>query len=258
MTLFWRIWQAIILVDLSVLALFVWLALLQFAGIKADLVGERLLVLAEQTAAPFKAAGRIGLPLANVRNANALLERARQTDDTIQAIHVFDETGRILHSTDSAHPESISPGALKARRVSAGESWYRETSEGFLSSIDIPVLGRKAPSGIVIVYPATGSNIQVRAMGAELSLAAVAVLFVSSVLSTLLLGLVLRQQVRHFDDTEHTISDFERSSWRTAAGESVKTVANGYEPATFGQLLQAAEERYLSVCKSIENVGEKP
>jgi len=42
MALFWRIWTAVILVNLTVLSLFVGLATLQFDSINSGLVGERL------------------------------------------------------------------------------------------------------------------------------------------------------------------------------------------------------------------------
>src|SRR3546814_18120582 len=80
MALFWRIWAAVTLVNLAVLTIFVGLATLQFGNINSDLVGERLVVLADLTAAPFEAAAKIGLPLSTVRNADALLARARSEE----------------------------------------------------------------------------------------------------------------------------------------------------------------------------------
>jgi hypothetical protein len=137
MALFWRIWATVTLVNLAVLTIFVALATLQFGNINSGLVGERLVVLAERTAAPFKAAARIGLSLSTVRNADALLERARQTDDAILAIHVFDVAGRIVHSTVTPAPTAIPAGALFARTAADGAPWHREIADGFLSSIDI-------------------------------------------------------------------------------------------------------------------------
>src|SRR3546814_9884983 len=65
MALFWRIWAAVTLVNLAVLTIFVGLATLQFGNINSYLVGERLVVLADLTAAPFAAAAKIGLPLSD-------------------------------------------------------------------------------------------------------------------------------------------------------------------------------------------------
>ena len=83
MALFWRIWAAVSLVNVLVLSVFLGLAALQFASINFTLVGERLVVLANRTAAPFAASVRLGLPISGVRNVPALLERARQTDEDI-------------------------------------------------------------------------------------------------------------------------------------------------------------------------------
>lgn len=123
MALFWRIGAAVTLVNLAVLTLFVGLATLQFDSINSGLVGERLVVLAGRTAAPFQAAARIGLPLSTVRNADALLERARQTDDAIMAIHVFDAEGRIVHCTDAAPPAAIPALVAAARYAAGGTAW---------------------------------------------------------------------------------------------------------------------------------------
>ena len=49
------------------------------------------------------------------RGADGLLERARQTDDAILAIHVFAPDGRILRSTDRSHPATIPAAALAVR-----------------------------------------------------------------------------------------------------------------------------------------------
>src|SRR3546814_16318283 len=111
------------------------------------------------------------LPISTVRKADALLERARQTDGAILAIHVFDAAGRIVHSTAEPAPAAISAETLAVRRASEGVAWHRETSEGFLSSIDIASRTGQSAGGILIVYPKAGSLIQVRAMAAELTLA---------------------------------------------------------------------------------------
>src|SRR3546814_5264728 len=70
------------------------------------------------------------LPLSTVRNADALLERARQTDGAILAIHVFDAAGRIVHSTAEPAPAAISAETLAVRRASEGVARSEEhTSE---------------------------------------------------------------------------------------------------------------------------------
>src|SRR3546814_11426479 len=120
MALCWRIWAAVTLVNLAVLTIFVGLATLQFGNINSDLVGERLVVLADLTAAPFEAAAKIGLPPSTVRNADALLERPRQTDGAILAIHVFDADGRIVHPTADPATAALPAEQLAVRLASGG------------------------------------------------------------------------------------------------------------------------------------------
>ncbi|HEY9538025.1 MAG TPA: hypothetical protein VIS03_10590 [Kiloniellaceae bacterium] len=250
MALFWRIWAAVTLVNLAVLTIFVGLATLQFGNINSDLVGERLVVLADLTAAPFEAAAKIGLPLSTVRNADALLERARQTDGAILAIHVFDAAGRIVHSTAEPAPAAISAETLAVRRASEGVAWHRETSEGFLSSIDIASRTGQSAGGILIVYPKAGSLIQVRAMAAELTLAAIAVLLISAAFSALLLRLGLQRQIKLFETFDAAIVDFERDTWRGAAGRPV-VPAEDDDGGDLHGLLATSERRYISAGRSL-------
>ncbi len=253
MALFWRIWAAVTLVNFAVLAIFVTLATLQFGNINSGLVGERLLVLAERTAAPFKAAAKIGLPLSSVRNADALLERARQTDDAIQAVHVFDAGGQIVQSTAAAPPFSIPAEAFHARASAEGAPWHRETAEGFLSSIDILAPDGTPAGGILIVYPGGGSLTRILAMGAELALAALTVLLISSGLSALLLRLGLRRPIRQFREIDEAIVGFERAAWRSAAGQPAadEAAAETAQASELRGLLQAAEARYRAVGRAL-------
>jgi len=260
MALFWRIWAAVIFVNLTVLTLFVGLATLQFDSINSFLVGERLSVLAGRTAAPFQAAAKIGLPLSTVRNADALLERARQTDDAILAIHVFDEAGQIVHSTDPAAQAMIPPQALTARHAAAGAPWHHETEAGFFSSIDIPARAQNASSttagGILIVYPGGGNVTQIRAMGAELSLAAIAVALAAAGLSALLLRLGLGRQIRTFEAIDGAIADFERNAWRSAASATITPSQSDGETGELRQLLGAAESRYRTTGHALTTTSE--
>jgi hypothetical protein len=257
MALFWRIWTAVIFVNLAVLTLLVGLATLQFDAINSGLVGERLAVLAGRTAAPFQAAAKIGLPLSGVRNADALLERARQTDDAILAIHVFDQAGRIVHSTAAPAPNEIPPEALATRATADGAPWHRETADGFLSSIDIPARGGLSAGGIMIVYPGGGNVTQIRAMGAELGLAAIAVVLVAAALSALLLRLGLRRQIRTFEVIDGAIADFERGSWRSAAAGPAAPVPAEDGTGELRQLLDAAEARYRATGQALAAAREE-
>ena len=253
MALFWRVWAAVVLVNLMVLTLFVGLAALQFDSINGTLVGERLTVLAGRTAAPFKAAANIGLPLSTVRNAQALLERARQTDDAITAIHVFDPAGRVIHSTAQPVPATIPGEALTARARSGGAPWHLETGAGFFSSIDIQAVDGSSAGGILIAYPGGGNVTRVRAMAAELAISALAVLAVASVLGMAALRFGLRRPIRTFEAIEGAIADFERRAWRSAAGAHDPHAPHPDDgTGELRDLMEAAEERYRDLGTRLE------
>ena len=257
MALFWRIWAAVTIINLAVLTVFVGLATLRFGSINSGLAGERLLVLAERTAAPFESAARIGLPLSTVRNATALIEQARQTDDAILAIHVFDATGQVVHSTASPAPAAVPPVAATARADSNGAPWHRETADGLLSSIDIAARGGGSAGGILISYSSGDIATRIWAMAAELALDALVVLFATTALSGLVLYAVMRRQIRNFEDIERTISGFERRSWRAEAGGLPiveKEGGRGPAPEDLQALLEAAENRYQAVGRAIAGI----
>lgn len=249
MALFWRIWLAVSFVNLLVLTIFVGLATLQFGNINSDLVGERLAVLAERTAGPFKAAAKIGLPLSTVRNAEALLERARQTDGAILAIHIFDNKGRIVQSTDKQPPTEIPARVLAARSAADGSSWHIESDETFFSSIDIVARDKIIVGGVLIVYPKSSSVTRTLAMGSELALATIVILFASSLLSLFLLRWIISKQVRLYDSIDSVVMNFEQGAWRSAAGRPpLKGESNTEELA---HLLEAAELSYQSVGREL-------
>lgn len=242
MALYWRIWAAVMLMTLVVLGVFVALATLQFGGINATLVGERLIVLADRTVAPFAAAVRLGLPLSSARNATALLERARQTDEDIVALHVFDAQGRIVSSTSAAAPAAISPSAMSARVAARGAPWYRETADGFIASVDIAARGGPSAGGILVVYPGVGSQTQVRAMLAELALGAIVAWLVAAGAGALLLRWGLGGLIRHFDAIDADYRDFARVGWRRAAGHD--EAAPAANARALRAQLEAAAARY--------------
>jgi hypothetical protein len=256
MALFWRVWAAVSLVNVFVMGVLVGLAALQFTSINATLVGERLAVLASRTAAPFAASARLGLPLSSVRNATAILQRARQTDEDIVALHVFDAEGRVIHSTASAPPESIPAAALQARRAPHGATWFRETNEGFLSGIEVTGADGHSAGGIMVVYPNQGHLTQVRAMVAELMEGTAAALLAAALLGALALRYGLARPIRAFEAVDETYRDFERSAWRRGAGREWVPPVEG--TSSIGEPLRAATARYKAAGQALASVDDRP
>jgi hypothetical protein len=249
LALFWRVWIAVCAVNFAVLALFVFLTALQFNSVNSGLLGERLQVLASRTAAPFESAARIGLPLSTVRNADALLERAKQTDDVILDIVVFNQSGVVVHGADELVSTPIPPEAFDARLAASGAPWYISIDNTFLSSIDISHTDGTSAGGILITYPTERNVTQIRAMVAEIGLISIAVLLGAAVSSGLLLRLGLRKQIKAFEAIDDAIASFERGAWRSAANQT--PVAKEVQ-SDLRMLLSNAEARYRSTGKALE------
>jgi len=236
-----------------VLSIFVGFSALQFGNINSGLVGDRLVVLAERTAAPFEAAAKIGLPLSTVRNAKALLERARQFDEEIINILVFDAVGNVVQSTSLETPTKISIEAIAARNASQGEPWHRETADGFLSSIDIVSSNGETAGGIMIVYPGGGSLTRVLAMTTKLSFVAIVTLVLSTVVGYFMLSFAIRPQLIQFENIEANISSFEKAAWRHAAGDVWDDPLHEkrHVKSELYELLKQTEDNYTSIGKSL-------
>lgn len=251
----WRIWTAVVLVTLVVLALFVLLATLQFQSINSALTSDRLAVLADRTAESFKAPVRIGLPLSTVRNAAALLERARQTDRRILAMHVFDASGRVVHSTVAPAPESISPQAIHAVSKAENGRWRLSSGSTFVSGVTMRDPGGNVAGGVMVVYPATGHLTQVRAMAAELGFAALGGLLAVAIVGAVLLRVSVRRLFRRFERIETDISEFERGAWRSAAGAPEPAPLPDGESGALRWLLPEAESTYRRTGQHLSQLG---
>lgn len=238
MAILWRIWAATVAVILTVLVAFLALSTFQFSRSHTNLVGERLIVLADRTAAPFEAAARIGLPIVDVRNATGVLERARLTDDRITAIYVLDDTGNVVHNTRGALFDEDTLEAIQARVVGYRE-WHGELGSGFAAGVRISGPTGKTVGGIAVLYPSSGSTTRVWAMAAELAFAGVFIFAVSAVAAGIMLRLGLRRTIRAFEHVEGDIAAFEEDSWRKAEGAKA--------PSKLRMELDASFARYRSL-----------
>jgi hypothetical protein len=246
MAILWRVWATLAGVILAVLMVFLALSTFQFSRVHSSLVGERLVVLADQSAAPFEAAARLGLPVSDVRNATGILERVRQTDDRITAIYVFDDAGKIVHATGAGSVDALSVTAIRARATGDRE-WYGEVESGFVAGVNFAGPTAKMAGGIAILYPRSASTTRVWAMAAELSVAAFGILLVSALAAGLLLRVGLGRTIASFDRLDGEIAEFERDSWR-----GIETLE---EPTGLRAELDAAFERYREAVAEIRRHG---
>lgn len=225
----------------AVVAVFIAFALLQFNQIRAELERERIAILAERVAAPFEAATRIGLPLSSVRNADALLERARQLDRSIEAIFVLSPQGEMLRSVGAPAEETTEPRFMTGAVPAAGKYSFIETTRGYHFGRSLfDATGRPA-GGIAIHFSGQESRLASWAMAGQLivsgllfALGMVPVIWAS-------LRLVLRRRTAAFAEFAHEIQVFETQGWR---GQAPANVASKNATTPLRALLASAEMQY--------------
>ncbi|MDA5093692.1 hypothetical protein O2N63_06285 [Aliiroseovarius sp. KMU-50] len=230
------------------LAVFVGLATLQYESILSNLTRERLVVLAESVRGPFQAVADLGVPISTVRNADAVLERARLSDEAISAILVFSSDGNVVRST-ALNDQTMETGKGFAAALTAGKSgiWHVETPDNFLVGANIAGVTGEYLGSVVIAYSSYEAATQVQAMEARLVLFAIAVFACSVFVVWIILRIVLAEHLRIFEGILSTFDRFERKFWRgKGASETAHADVDGlgFDTADFRELIEESEEQY--------------
>ena len=253
MSLIWRVLATVVAVNMLTLTVFVVLASLQYSAIFSGLVKDRLLVLMETVSDPFQAVADIGVPLSSVRNAEALLERARLSDESITGIYVISHERELVHFAAS-HP--VDPGdVLDLRPEDAPPYWESETAESFLIGKAVQSAFGAEAGSIVLEYPKRDARISTQAMAARLSLLAAILVAVTTLVGWGAMRLVLRDHVRVFDGILRGFDRFERGFWRgrAAGGPAEPDIAGfGVSTTAFRDLLEASEKTYRDARQELE------
>ena len=248
MQLVGRMLATITAIILFSLCVFIGLATLQYNSILSDLTRDRLIVLSNNVRTPFQAVADLGVPIGTMRNADAVLERARSSDESIIAIHVVSADGNIVRSTATQPPLQPEPVAVAAVQE-AGESanWHIERANDFLVGANIADLSGASAGAILIVYSKREANTQVQAMEARLVLLAALVLIVSVLALMPILRIVLSEHLRIFEGILESYDGFERRFWRgtaTSDAHQVKVEGLGFSTVEFASLIDQSEQEY--------------
>ncbi|MFC3283488.1 hypothetical protein [Litchfieldella rifensis] len=244
MGLIWRVVAALCVVNFLALAVFVVIATLQFDAILSGLVRDRVSVLVDGIKPPFESVAELGLPVATVRNAQAVLEEVRQSDSAIIAVQVYGPDGAIVHSTGGGAPTGSITLADPAR---PGESLHVETGSSFVLSSAFSTATGTPAGGVVVEYSRALSRTQVRAMAASLGVAALAILLATGLATALLTRLALREHVGIVEALLETYDRFERRFWRRGTPYVVQVApvrGLGLSSAEFDDLLRRSEVAY--------------
>ena len=211
LAVFWRLWLIASATLAIVIAIYVGLTLLQFRTVQKTLLTERVAVLAKNIVEPFESALALGLPLSSVRNAEALLERARQTDDAIMSIQLVDPDGKVLRRVGD-EVSGIDWPTMHA--VSTAGSVNLFTGSQYLSFNPIAGPGGTPPGAILVLVDASDNINRSLAVGAKLATAAAAFLVAGGLVIGLALRWAFAREIADFDGVERDIELFERDIWR--------------------------------------------
>ncbi|MHA1158692.1 MAG: hypothetical protein ACTSP2_08120, partial [Alphaproteobacteria bacterium] len=132
-----RSWLTIAVVIAVVQGVLATLSVLQHDVIFSDLVRKRLAVMAQTVAAPFQPFIDLGLPLSMARNGDSIVARPLAIDPEIVAVHTFNPTGIVVHSTLDEGERTLPEEVLLAMRLSDDLQWSAETTDHLYSGFDI-------------------------------------------------------------------------------------------------------------------------
>lgn len=194
-----RVWLAITTVLGIVLVILALLVKLQHDAVYSQLLRQRLTVIAAATAAPFKSVAEMGLPVATVRNAQDLLNRAWQTDPAISNIVLFDGNGATILSATGGTVPFTGRDITRAQEDSANGQWGFETATALVSGTTIINENGDAAGGLAVIYPLNELQARSNFISARIRNSALALLGVFAILAFVLLRYRLRPTIRSLD-----------------------------------------------------------
>ncbi len=166
-------------------------AQLKFSSFLSESINRRLEIVAATSARDFGAAIDLGLSLDEVANGQAILDRARKHDPSIEAVYVIDLDGKVLHVGGTA-PSAIDGETLEsfdlALKGVTGPDWGTESDEVLRSGSLIQGSFRQPVGAIVVEYPTTEMRGQTRSMAGRLAINGLVVAAGLAVFGAVVLG----------------------------------------------------------------------
>ncbi|MDF1585806.1 MFS transporter [Marinimicrococcus flavescens] len=236
------------------------LSVLQHDAIFSDLLRQRVSVIAQTTATAFKPLVDLGMPLSMMRNGDAVVARALDTDPEIEFVHAFDASGAIVHSTMADRPQSVPPVVLKAMRLATAQGWSAETSQRLYSGFDIKSRSGEIGGGVVVGYPRDRLEEVSQAIVRETAWTALAIWAVFSALAWPVLRLLLGAPQRALGRLEKTLLEPEgrREPVPGGGGAELSVGARGLfgpEIERLGRNLDEAGQQYARAREDLDGAA---
>lgn len=196
MAILWRSWFAFVTILAVILSTFSLLFCLQFNSTLSELIAHRLSVIAHTTATTFQSVTDLGLPLEVMNNAQAILNHAQETDETIRDIHAFTPSGKVIYSTTQATDTVINEHILQTLHQAEHQEWRLETQDTIFSGSSIYNRQDQLVGGVVIDYPKHNFNTNKQQLITFILFASLLIFFSFAIVSFIIFKLLLSKAIR--------------------------------------------------------------
>jgi MFS family permease len=183
-----RSWIAFVTVLALVLTIMCTLSILQFGAVQTKLLQDRLAVIANTAAGPFRSVIEFGLPISTVRNADDLLARAKAIDPIVQGIQVFHQTGIVVHATEDTASRLIPREILFQQSTATEDRWVASHGGNLSAGLTLRGLTGKLIGGVLVSAPGAGLDSKIERVTRGLSLATLIVWVAFSAIGYIVLG----------------------------------------------------------------------
>ncbi|HEY0835307.1 MAG TPA: hypothetical protein VGE72_15500 [Azospirillum sp.] len=187
-----RLFLAIWLIIAGAAGLLTLLNHFKFATAYADLVRSRFAFLAADLEQAIEAGLSLGLPIDQLRNTQAVIQRTKERWPEIVVIRVFDPAGTTLFGIGDGAGAAVPPAWLEASRRSRDGAWSQQDEH--TTTVAKPLVNAfgLTVGWVALTYSHTAVDAQVAGTGGLLVRHAVIGLAVAALLCALLLPLLLR------------------------------------------------------------------
>ncbi|TIU97624.1 MAG: MFS transporter [Mesorhizobium sp.] len=126
-----------------------------------------------------------------IRNGDAIVARALETDDEVKAVHALNPSGIIVYSTDASRPREAPRQVLQAMQLSKDVKWSTETGEQIYSGFNVVGRDGTTSGAVLVAYPKDRLEAASRAIMRKVVRNALVIWAAFSALSYVLLRLLL-------------------------------------------------------------------
>lgn len=138
---------------ISVLGLLYLMNHMKFNSLMSTVVSSKLQVMSSSLERSIIKAEQLGLPLKAMDNLPVLLKRAQSRDDEVEAIHIINQQGQVLFSTDESAVSSLLDDRISRRALKSNEPfWTLDDKDALYSGLQLFDGVNQLIGSIVITY----------------------------------------------------------------------------------------------------------